>query len=342
MAKDAQIPRSEAPVLAVSGLTTRLRTRAGEVTVVDGLDFTVAAGETLAVVGESGSGKSMTALSLMRLLPEAVAFNAGGSVRFNGREVLTLSEREMRGLCGADISMIFQEPMTSLNPVMRIGRQLEEVFEEHRPDLSRAERRDKARELLKLVRIPDPDRVLDELPHRLSGGMRQRVMIAMALACDPKLLIADEPTTALDATVQAQILDLLRALQAELGLAILLITHNLGVVAENAHRVLVMYAGRKVEEAPVADLFRAPKHPYTRGLLRALPNPEAEDDGPRAPLMEIPGIVPALSALPKGCAFALRCAAVMPICTESRPALTAVGSGAVACFLATVDQEALA
>ncbi len=342
MAKDAQIPRSDGPVLAVSGLTTRLRTRAGEVTVVDSLDFTVAAGETLAVVGESGSGKSMTALSLMRLLPEAVAFNAGGTVRFNGRDVLALSERDMRTLRGADISMIFQEPMTSLNPVMRIGRQLEEVFEEHRPNLSRAQRRDKARDLLKLVRIPDPDRVLDELPHRLSGGMRQRVMIAMALACDPKLLIADEPTTALDATVQAQILDLLRALQAELGLAILLITHNLGVVAENAHRVLVMYAGRKVEEAPVAELFRNPRHPYTRGLLRALPNPEAEDDGPRLPLMEIPGIVPALSALPKGCAFAPRCAAVVPACTVSRPTLTAIGSGAVACFLATADQEALA
>ncbi len=342
MAKDAQIPSPDGPVLAVSGLTTRLRTRAGEVTVVDALDFTVAAGETLAVVGESGSGKSMTALSLMRLLPEAVAFNAGGTVRFNGRDVLAVSEREMRRLRGADMSMIFQEPMTSLNPVMRIGRQLEEVFEEHCPDLSRAARRDKARDLLKLVRIPDPDRVLDELPHRLSGGMRQRVMIAMALACDPKLLIADEPTTALDATVQAQILDLLRALQAELGLAILLITHNLGVVAENAHRVLVMYAGRKVEEAPVAELFRAPRHPYTRGLLRALPNPEAEDDGPRLPLMEIPGIVPALSALPKGCAFAPRCAAVMPACTESRPALRTLGNGAVACFLATAGQEALA
>ncbi|WP_341991396.1 ABC transporter ATP-binding protein [Azorhizobium sp. AG788] len=342
MAKHAQILPSDAPVLAVSGLTTRLRTRAGEVTVVDSLDFTVTAGETLAVVGESGSGKSMTALSLMRLLPEAVAFNAGGTVRFNGRDVLALSERDMRTLRGADMSMIFQEPMTSLNPVMRIGRQLEEVFEEHRPLLSRAERRDKARDLLKLVRIPDPDRVLDELPHRLSGGMRQRVMIAMALACDPKLLIADEPTTALDATVQAQILDLLRALQAELGLAILLITHNLGVVAENADRVLVMYAGRKVEEAPVAELFRAPRHPYTRGLLRALPNPEAEDDGPRLPLMEIPGIVPALSALPKGCAFAPRCAAVVPACTESRPALRALGNGTVACFLATADQEALA
>ncbi|WP_051356915.1 ABC transporter ATP-binding protein [Azorhizobium doebereinerae] len=329
------------PVLAVRGLTTRLKTRAGEVTVVDGLDFTVHAGETLAIVGESGSGKSMTALSLMRLLPEAVAFNAGGSALLNGRDLLAVSEREMRGLRGADISMIFQEPMTSLNPVMRIGRQLEEVFEEHKPELSRAQRRARAADLLKLVRIPDPERVLDELPHRLSGGMRQRVMIAMALACDPKLLIADEPTTALDATVQAQILDLLRALQAELGLAIVLITHNLGVVAENAHRVLVMYAGRKVEEAPVAELFAAPRHPYTRGLLRALPNPDAADAGPRVPLMEIPGIVPALSALPKGCAFGPRCPVALPACAETRPELRPVGRGSAACLLVT-PAEALA
>ncbi|GGF77288.1 ABC transporter ATP-binding protein [Azorhizobium oxalatiphilum] len=321
------------PVLAVEGLTTCLNTRAGKVTVVDGLDLTVRAGETLAIVGESGSGKSMTALSLMRLLPDGVAFNAGGAARLNGRDLLSLSERDMRRLRGADISMIFQEPMTSLNPVMRIGRQLMEVFEEHRPELSAQQRREKATDLLKLVRIPDPARVLDDLPHHLSGGMRQRVMIAMALACEPKLLIADEPTTALDATVQAQILDLLRTLQAELGLAIVLITHNLGVVAQNAHRVLVMYAGRKVEEAPVAELFRTPRHPYTRGLLRALPNPDA--GGGREPLMEIPGIVPALSALPKGCAFQPRCPVAIDACAQTRPALRDVGPAKVACILAT-------
>ncbi|WP_332117424.1 ABC transporter ATP-binding protein [Azorhizobium caulinodans] len=322
------------PVLEVRGLTTRLLSRAGEVTVVDALDLTVHAGETLAIVGESGSGKSMTALSLMRLLPDGVARNGGGTALLDGRDLLVLPEREMRRLRGADIAMIFQEPMTSLNPVMRIGRQLEEVFEEHRPDLDRAGRRAHAADLLRKVRIPDPERVLDNLPHHLSGGMRQRVMIAMALACDPKLLIADEPTTALDATVQAQILDLLRTLQAELGLAIILITHNLGVVAENAHRVLVMYAGRKVEEAPVAELFRAPRHPYTRGLLRALPNPEAEGEGARVPLMEIPGIVPALSALPRGCAFGPRCPIIGPACEEARPALRVLGGTAVACFRA--------
>lgn len=322
------------PVLEVRGLTTRLLSRAGEVTVVDALDLTVHAGETLAIVGESGSGKSMTALSLMRLLPDGVARDGGGTALLDGRDLLALPEREMRRLRGADIAMIFQEPMTSLNPVMRIGRQLEEVFEEHRPDLDRAGRRAHAAELLRKVRIPDPERVLDNLPHHLSGGMRQRVMIAMALACDPKLLIADEPTTALDATVQAQILDLLRTLQAELGLAIILITHNLGVVAENAHRVLVMYAGRKVEEAPVAELFRAPRHPYTRGLLRALPNPEAEGEGARVPLMEIPGIVPALSALPRGCAFGPRCPIIAPACEEARPALRVLGGTAVACFRA--------
>jgi oligopeptide/dipeptide ABC transporter ATP-binding protein len=323
-------------LLQATGLTTSLRTSAGTVTVVDQLDLTLCAGETLAVVGESGSGKSMMALSLMRLLPEGVAHDAGGQVWFGGRDLLRLSEREMESVRGNAISMIFQEPMTSLNPVLRIGRQLQEVLEEHRPTLDAAAIRLRTLELLRLVRIPDPERVLGDYPHRLSGGMRQRVMIAMALACDPKILIADEPTTALDATVQAQILSLLRGLQAELGLAILLITHNLGVVAGHADRVMVMYAGRKVEEAPVADLFRAPRHPYTEGLLGALPNPHQNAGTERIPLREIPGLVPPLHALPAGCAFGPRCPQIMPICGEQRPVLEPMGTTRhVACFAAT-------
>ncbi len=323
-------------VLQATGLTTSLRTSAGTVTVVDHLDLTLSAGETLAVVGESGSGKSMMALSLMRLLPEGVAHEAGGEIRFGGRDLLRLAEREMESVRGNAMSMIFQEPMTSLNPVLRIGRQLQEVLEEHRPQLDAAAARSRTLDLLGLVRIADPERVLGEFPHRLSGGMRQRVMIAMALACDPKVLIADEPTTALDATVQAQILGLLRSLQAELGLAILLITHNLGVVAGHADRVMVMYAGRKVEEAPVADLFRAPLHPYTAGLLAALPNPHQSAGTERSPLREIPGLVPPLHALPVGCAFEPRCPQAMQVCRERRPALETMGTcRQVACFAAT-------
>jgi oligopeptide/dipeptide ABC transporter ATP-binding protein len=325
-------------VLDIRGLNTQLETRAGIVTVVDDLDLTLRTGETLAVVGESGSGKSMTALSIMRLLPEPAARNAGGMITFDGRDILRLSEREMQGIRGNAISMIFQEPMTSLNPVLRIGRQVTEVFEEHRPELGGAAALKRAADLMRLVRIPDPERVLNEFPHRLSGGMRQRVMIAMALACEPKVLIADEPTTALDATVQAQILDLLHGLQSELGLAILLITHNLGVVSGNADRVLVMYAGRKVEEAAVADLFNSPRHPYTRGLLDALPNPNQVATVGRLPLREIPGMVPPLAALPPGCAFASRCPLVMPICREHRPKLEALpGDRNVACFAAMAN-----
>ena len=320
------------PLLEVDGLTTILDTEAGSVAVVDGLSFRLAAGETLAIVGESGSGKSMSALSLMRLLPDNVARIAAGHVLFEGRDLVALSEAQMRGIRGAEIAMIFQEPMTSLNPVLRIGRQIVEVLDIHRPDLDKKSRRAHAKTLLERVRIGDPDRVLDTYPHELSGGMRQRVMIAMALACDPKILIADEATTALDATVQAQILDLLAELKASFGLAILLITHNLGLVAENAERALVLYAGRKVEEAPVADLFAAPAHPYTRGLLDALPQPR---DGERLPLREIPGSVPPLAGLPSGCAFAPRCPLVMPICATRPPPLETIGAGrTVACYAA--------
>jgi oligopeptide/dipeptide ABC transporter ATP-binding protein len=323
-------------LLEVEGLSTVLDTEAGPVTVVDRLDFSLRSGETLAIVGESGSGKSMTALSLMRLLPERVARIAGGHVLFEGRDLVALTEAEMRRIRGAEIAMIFQEPMTSLNPVLRIGRQIIEVLEVHRPDLDRRARHAHAAALLARVRIADPERMLDEYPHQLSGGMRQRVMIAMALACDPKILIADEATTALDATVQAQILDLLAELKSSLGLAILLITHNLGIVAENAERALVMYAGRKVEEAAVADLFATPGHPYTQGLLAALPQPRRGGMRERLPLREIPGMVPPLADLPQGCAFAPRCPLVMPVCATRRPPLEEFGRGrTVACFAAT-------
>jgi oligopeptide/dipeptide ABC transporter ATP-binding protein len=332
------LPRSapDRALLAVEGLSTVLDTEAGPVTIVDRLDFSLRSGETLAIVGESGSGKSMTALSLMRLLPERVARIAGGHVLFEGRDLVALTEAEMRRIRGAEIAMIFQEPMTSLNPVLRIGRQIIEVLDVHRPDLDRRARHAHAAALLARVRIADPERMLDEYPHQLSGGMHQRVMIAMALACDPKILIADEATTALDATVQAQILDLLAELKSSLGLAILLITHNLGIVAENAERALVMYAGRKVEDATVADLFAAPGHPYTRGLLAALPQPRQGGSQERRPLREIRGMVPPLANLPQGCAFAPRCPLVMPICTTRRPPLEELGRDrAVACFAAT-------
>jgi peptide/nickel transport system ATP-binding protein len=277
---------------------------------VDGVSFSLRERETLALVGESGCGKSMTALSLMRLVPEPPGRIVGGSVRLLGRDLLQLAEPEMRAVRGKDISMIFQEPMTSLNPVLTIGSQISETIRLHE-DLSKSAARDKAVEMLRLVRIPEPAARAREYPHQLSGGMRQRAMIAMALSCNPKVLIADEPTTALDVTIQAQILDLILGLQDQLGTAILLITHDLGVVAETAQRVIVMYAGRKVEEAEVDALFAEPLHPYTHGLLGSIPrlgllSGRASDEPER--LREIPGMVPALTDLPPGCRFAPRCA----------------------------------
>jgi oligopeptide/dipeptide ABC transporter ATP-binding protein len=323
-----------AETLRVDGLSTRLDTRTGSVTVVDNLSYTLHAGEMLALVGESGSGKSMSALSIMRLLPENVGSIAGGTVMLAGQDLVRLSDREMRRVRGADIAMIFQEPMSSLNPVMTVGRQIEEVIAEHKPKLGRATRRTRVIELLAKVRIADPARIVDEYPHRLSGGMRQRVMIAMALACDPTVLIADEPTTALDATVQAQILSLLASMQKELGLSILLITHNLGVVGSYADRVLVMYAGRVVEEGTVSTVLSEPRHPYTKGLLAALPD-IADDDGERRPLREIPGMVPPLNALPQGCAFAARCGERITRCDAERPVLEPTnGQHRAACFVA--------
>ena len=262
--------QADAPLLAVEGLQTYFDLRLGVVKAVDGVSFSLAPHETLAIVGESGCGKSITALSLMRLVPDPPGRIAGGSVKLDGVDLLTLDDEAMRGVRGKDIAMIFQEPMTSLNPVLTIGSQIAEVVLLHE-NVSRQQAWDKAIEMLRITRIPEPEQRAKEYPHQLSGGMRQRAMIAMALACNPKVLIADEPTTALDVTIQAQILDLIIDLQRKLGTAVILITHDLGVVAEVAQRVIVMYAGRKVEEAPVEELFARPQHPYTHGLMASIP-----------------------------------------------------------------------
>ncbi|HLY95510.1 MAG TPA: ABC transporter ATP-binding protein [Gaiellaceae bacterium] len=292
-----------APLLEVADLSVRFDTDDGPVHAVDRMSFTLGQGEVLGIVGESGCGKSVTCMSLVRLLPETATVS--GRVVFDGRDLLALPPRQLRRVRGREISYVFQEPMTSLNPVFTVGHQVGEVLRRHL-GLSRSAARARAIELLRLVRIPAADRRLDEYPHQLSGGMRQRVMIAIALACDPKVLVADEPTTALDVTIQAGILDLMRDIRERLGTAIILITHNLGVVADVADRVLVMYAGRKAEEAPVAELFAHPQHPYTIGLLGAIPRPY-EGEGTRARLQEIPGRVPSLHELPQACAFADRC-----------------------------------
>ncbi len=320
------------PLLEIENLKTQFFTRDGIVRAVDGVSYSVGAGETLAVVGESGCGKSVTALSILRLIPSPPGRIVAGSVRFQGRDLLALDEAEMRDIRGNEISMIFQEPMTSLNPVLTIGRQIGEALRLHQGlDAKAATAR--AIEMLRLVRIPEPERRVDQYPHQLSGGMRQRVMIAMALACHPKLLIADEPTTALDVTIQAQILDLMRELKTKIGAAIILITHDLGVVAEMAERVVVMYAGRKVEEAPVAELFRRPYHPYTRGLLSSVPRLGSTLAGPRQRLAEIPGVVPSLREEIQGCAFAPRCPFATGRCRIEAPQLEAQGPGRlVACF----------
>jgi peptide/nickel transport system ATP-binding protein len=307
-------------LLEVKDLRTWFYLRHGVLKAVDGLSFSLAAGETLAVVGESGCGKSMTALSLMRLVPNPPGKTIGGSVKLAGVDLLRLSERAMRAVRGRDISMIFQEPMTSLNPVMRIGDQIAEAVLLHE-SMSRSDALRRALDILGLVRIPAAKQRLREYPHQLSGGMRQRAMIAMALACSPKVLIADEPTTALDVTIQAQILDLIVDLQRKLGTAVILITHDLGVVAETAQRVIVMYAGRKVEEAPVGELFARPLHPYTRGLLESVPR-LGSMRGEKAALRrlkEIPGIVPPMTNLPAGCAFAPRCALADDKCRSLYP-----------------------
>ncbi len=310
-------------VLEVTDLRTYFYTRGGLMKAVDGVSFALRRGETLAIVGELGCGKSVTALSILRLVADPPGRIVGGSARLDGVDLIELDAAAMRAIRGNRISMIFQEPMTSLNPVMTIGRQIGEALILHQA-MSRAAAGKRATEMLQLVGIPEPKQRVREYPHQLSGGMRQRAMIAMALACNPKVLIADEPTSALDVTIQAQILDLIGRLQKELGTAVILITHDLGVVAETAERVIVMYAGRKVEEAPVAALFARPLHPYTRGLLNSIPRlPSIDQRNHRLAaqrLQEIPGIVPALSNLPPGCTFAPRCVFASDLCRREYPA----------------------
>src|SRR3954453_9109881 len=309
---------SDDVVLAVNDLETVFFTNSGLFRAVDHLSFQVRRGETLAIVGESGCGKSVSALSIMRLVPDPPGRIVGGSMLLEGIDLLGLSEPEMRKIRGDRMSMIFQEPMTSLNPVMRIGDQIAEAVRLHR-SMSRDETWKQAVEMLRLVRIPEPARRASEYPHQLSGGMRQRPRIAMALACRPALLIADEPTTALDVTIQAQILALMLELQKELGMGLILITHDLGVVPQTAQRVIVMYAGKKVEEADVETLFANPRHPYTRGLMASIPAVPAPGMTREARLVEIPGMVPSLTRLPKGCSFAPRCKLAIQRCREESP-----------------------
>jgi len=316
------------PLLAIESLITEFSTERGVVRAVDDVSFEIPRGKTLGVVGESGCGKSVTALSIMRLIQSPPGRIAGGRILYDGQDLLALSESEMRKIRGNTISMIFQEPMTSLNPVFTTGEQVAEAVRLHQGK-SRRQALDVAVEMFRLVGIPSPEDRIHNYPHQMSGGMRQRVMIAMALACKPDLLIADEPTTALDVTIQAQILELLRGLQEELGMSILLITHDLGVVAETCDEVAVMYAGRVVERAKTQDLFAAPRHHYTAGLLRSVPAYDGEHRHER--LQEIPGMVPSLHELPRGCKFQSRCDGVKERCKDSEPALVALGASQVRC-----------
>jgi len=326
-------------MLEVENLQTHFRTPDGINRAVDGVSFHVEAGETLAIVGESGCGKSVTAMSILRLIPEPPGKMAG-AIRFNGKNLLEVSEPAMRDIRGNEISMIFQEPMTSLNPVLTVGRQIGETLRLHQ-GMSTQQAEDRAVEMLKLVGIPEAERRVKEYPHQLSGGMRQRVMIAIALACNPKLLIADEPTTALDVTIQAQILDLMRDLKHRVGAAIVLITHDLGVVAEVAERVVVMYAGRKVEEAKVGPLFRNPRHPYTQGLLGSVPKLGSSLNGTETRLQEIPGLVPSLKKKLEGCVFASRCTYGRNLCRNVAPGLEEKVPGhIVACHYAVTEAAA--
>jgi oligopeptide transport system ATP-binding protein len=318
------------PLLEVRNLRTEFRTGAGVVRAVDGISYSVDPGETVAIVGESGSGKSVGALSILRLIPSPPGRIASGEVLFDGRDLMRLSDTEMREVRGGEIGMVFQEPMTSLNPVLSIGRQITEVIEQHRGgDRQAAEQR--AAELMSLVGIADPQRRLRQYPHQLSGGMRQRIMIAIALACEPKLIIADEPTTALDVTIQAQILELMKQLTQRLGVALIVITHNLGIVARYAHRVNVMYAGRIVESGSAAAIYHAPRHPYTMALLRSVPRL----DRPRqARLDPIEGSPPDLTRLGSGCAFQPRCRFALDTCADAAPPLEPLGEAGqcAACF----------
>jgi peptide/nickel transport system ATP-binding protein len=320
-----------APLLEIQGLRTYFDTDDGVVRAVDGVDLAVARGETLGIVGESGCGKTITAMSVLKLIAMPPGRFAGGRVLWQGRDLLPLGQGAMRRIRGKEIGIVFQEPMTSLNPVYTVGAQIAEAVHEHE-GLGRRGALDRAVEMLRLVNIPNPQRRVHDYPHQFSGGMRQRVMIAMALSCNPQLLIADEPTTALDVTIQAQILDLLGDIKSRFGMAIMLITHAMGVVAETAQRVVVMYAGKVVEEAPVEELFERPRHPYTQGLIRSIPR--LDRAGAKTRLEAIPGVVPSLTALPPGCRFAPRCRFATARCTAAEPPLREVAPGhKVACIL---------
>lgn len=321
-------------LLDIKNLKTEFKTKKGIVSAVNGVDFNIDKGEVVAIVGESGSGKSVTSLSIMRLLAKSDKTAVTGEALFKGENLLDKSEKEMQEMRGKKLSMIFQEPMTSLNPVFTIGRQISESIIKH-DGASKKEARERAIEMLRLVGIPSPETRVDNYPHQLSGGMRQRVMIAMALSCSPELLIADEPTTALDVTIQAQILDLMIDLKNKFGTAILLITHDLGVVAEVADKVVVMYCGRVVERATVKDIFKEPKHPYTKGLLNSIP--KIDEDADR--LFIIPGTVPNPLELPSGCAFRDRCPHCFEKCKNEAPNLINIGDREVRCFLYENDNK---
>jgi len=318
-----------APLLAVRNLAVEFRTERGTVRAVDDVSFDIMPGETLGIVGESGCGKSVTALAILGLIPNPPGYIKSGSIKFNGRELVGLPERDYRRVRGGDISMIFQEPMTALNPVFRVGNQMVDVIRQHQKKSRRAARA-RALEMLEIVGIPAPERRIDEYPHQLSGGMRQRVMIAMALSCGPSLLLADEPTTALDVTTQAQVMEEMKRLQNQFKMAVALVTHDLGVIAETCQKVVVMYCGKVIEFATVEEIFTNPRHPYTAGLLESIPKIR---DKKISELPTIRGMVPDLLALPPGCRFADRCPKVQEHCTLAVPDLVDIGDGQVACYL---------
>lgn len=327
------------PVMTVENLEVEFSTGSGTARVLNKVSFALEKGKTLGIVGESGSGKSMTALAVMGLVPQPPGRISGGKILLNGQNLLEADSAQMQQIRGDEISMIFQEPMTSLNPVLTIGDQISEILRYHR-NMGKQERQDHAVGMLEAVGIPNPEQRVNEYPHQLSGGMRQRVMIAMALTCDPTVLIADEPTTALDVTVQAQIFDLIEDLQQNTQTTVILITHDMGVIAEMAHRVAVMYAGRIVEEGSVQQILNAPQHPYTVGLIACVPELDQNPSNERAALVEIPGVVPSLVNLSDGCAFAPRCTSARPKCREETPPYTAVdGDHRAACWILDKDPE---
>jgi oligopeptide/dipeptide ABC transporter ATP-binding protein len=320
-------------ILEVKDLVVEFNTDRGKITAVNGVTFDVHKGRSIGIVGESGSGKSVSALAIMRLIPNPPGRIAGGTIKFNGENLPDIPMDQMRRIRGNKIAMIFQEPMTSLNPVFTVGNQIEEVLELHQTGLSPKERKEKTIDMLRLVGIPSPEQRVKEYPHQLSGGMRQRVMIAIALACEPDVLIADEPTTALDVTIQAQILELMNKLQTELGMGIIMITHDLGVVAETCDEVAVMYCGQIVERADVMTLFKSPKHPYTKGLMESIPSFDSTSGEKREKLVTIEGMVPSLFDLPVGCNFQDRCKSANDKCRKTEPILSpVVGNHEVSCF----------